>query len=289
MNTIGQTNPTSSTVDVQKKWATDAAGWRKGHDILEAEQGGKRLSSRLIELAGIGPGDAVLDIAGGYGEPSLTAARAVGPNGRVVCIDISGDILAFGRERAVAAGLENVEFIEGDAEKLDFGAEAFDAILSRSGLMFLSDVAGTLKKLRMSLKPGGRLAASVWGPLPTVQMVTAMPVIFKELAVPPPAMEGPGIFALADAHKLAALVTGAGFRDVETGTLTVIYSADTPEQFTEFVWGMAPAMLTDLVNAQPPDVQKRVWDKVTEAYAAFQGTDGRVHTENQAILVSGVR
>lgn len=289
MNITDRPNLTGSSTDTQEKWATDVAGWQKGHDILEAERGGKRLSSRLVELAGIGPGDAVLDIAGGYGEPSLTAARVVGPDGRVVCNDISRDMLAFGRERAAAAGVEDVEFIEGDAEHLDFEAESFDAVLSRSGLMFLSDVAGTLKKLHTFLKPGGRLAASVWGPLPTVQMVTAMPVIFKELAVPPPPMEGPGIFALADADHLASLVEGAGFRDVETETLTVVLETDTPEQFTEFVWGMAPAMLTDLVNAQPPEVQQRVWDKVTEAYATFQDADGRVRTENQAILVSGVK
>jgi len=266
-----------------------AGGWRKSHDILEAEKGGKRLSARLVELAGIGPGDTVLDVAGGYGEPSLTAARAVGSEGRVVCNDISGDMLAFGRERAAAAGIDNVEFVEGDAEHLDFEAESFDAVLSRSGLMLLPDVAGTLKRLHAFLKPGGRLAASVWGPLPTVQMVAAMPVIFEELSVPPPPPGGPGIFALADASHLAALVEGAGFRDVETGSLTVFYETDTPEQFTEFAWGVAPTMLTDLVSAQQPEIQKRVWDKVTEAYAAFQGADGRVHTENQAIWVVGTK
>ncbi|MGH9176041.1 MAG: hypothetical protein ACRD1H_16865, partial [Vicinamibacterales bacterium] len=134
-----------------------------------------------------------------------------------------------------------------------------------------------------------RLAASVWGPLPTVQMVAAMPVIFEELRVSPPPPGGPGIFALADPRHLAALVEGAGFRDVETGTISVVYETDTPEQFTEFAWGLAPAMITDLVRAQPPEVQKRVWDKVTQAYAAFQQADGRVHTENQAIWVVGTK
>ena len=266
-----------------------AEGWRKSYHILETEEGGKRLSTKLVELAGIGPGDTVLDVAGGYGEPSLTAAHAVGPEGRVVCIDISGDMLAFGRERAATAGIDNVEFVESDAEQLDFDTGSFDAVLSRSGLMLIPDVAGTLKLLHAFLKPGGRLAASVWGPLPTVQMVAAMPVIFEELAVPPPPPGGPGIFALADPSHLAALVEDAGFHDVETGALTVVYETDTPEQFTEFIWGVAPVMITDLVSAQPAEVQERVWDKVTERYAAFLDADGRVHTDNQAVWVIGTR
>ena len=78
-------------------------------------------------------------------------------------------MLAVGRERAAAAGISNVEFIEIDAEKLDLDHETFDAVLSRATLMFLPDVAGVLKRLHGFLKPGGRLAASVWGALPVVQ------------------------------------------------------------------------------------------------------------------------
>ena len=57
------------------------------------------------------PGSRVLDVAAGYGEPALTAARKAGPEGRVVATDISAEMLAFGRERAAAAGLGNVEFM----------------------------------------------------------------------------------------------------------------------------------------------------------------------------------
>ena len=286
---IDQSTPTDSTIDAQNKWATDAAGWRKSHGFLESEGGGKRLSARLVELSGIGPGDSVLDVAGGYGEPSLTAARVVGPDGHVICNDISGDMLAFGRERAAVAGLENIEFFERDAEQLEFDPESFDAVLSRSGLMFLSDVQGTLKKFHAFLKPGGRLAASVWGPPPTVQMLAAMPVVFEQLNIAPPPMDGPGTFALADAGKLGDLVDGAGFRDVETGTLTVTYEADSPEEFTVIIWSLAPAMITDLVNAQSPETRQCVLDRVIEAYARFQQPDGRVRTENQAIWVSGTK
>lgn len=109
------------------------------------------------------------------------------------------------------------------------------------------------------------------------------------MSLPPLPPGSPGMFALADASELAAVVERAGFREVETGALTVVYKTDTPEQFTEFAWSMAPAMIIELVRAQPPEVQKRVWNRVTETYQAFQQADGRVRTENQAIWVTSVR
>jgi len=273
-------DPEAFKQQMRAEWRSAAAGWRRRHDVLEAEEGGKRLSTKLVALAGVGPGDSVLDVAGGYGEPSLAAARAVAPGGHVVCTDISPEMLAFGRERAAAAKLDNVEFVERDAEQLDFDRERFDTVLSRCGLMFLPDVAGTLRRLHTFLKPGGRLAASVWGPPPLVPMTTGMWVILDELKLPPPPPGRPGVFALADPAKLAALVAGAGFRDVTTGTIHVVLATDTPEQFTDFARDLAPPAITALVDGQPPQVQERVWEKVTEAYARFQDADGHVRTEN---------
>lgn len=217
-------DPAEFKAKMRTEWRSAATGWRKWHDVVEAEEGGQFHSAKLVELAGIGPGDVVLDVAGGYGEPSLTAARAVGPSGRVVCTDISPEMLAFGQERAAAAGLSNIEFVASDAEQLDFDDGSFDAVLSRAGLMFLPDVAGTLRRLHAFLKPGGRLAASVWGPPAEVQMAAGLPILFEELKLPPPPPGRPGIFALADAERLAALVAGAGFRDVATRTMNVVFA-----------------------------------------------------------------
>ncbi|MGH2615959.1 MAG: class I SAM-dependent methyltransferase, partial [Thermomicrobiales bacterium] len=189
---------------------------------------------------------------------------------------------------AAAAGLDNVEFAASDAEQLDCAEESFDAVLSRAGLMFLPDVAGALKRLHTFLKPGGRLAASVWGPPAAVQMAAGLPILFAELNLPPPPPGRPGIFALADADRLAALVAGAGFHDVQTGTIEVVFATDTPEQFTRFIHDVAPS-INALVDEQPADVQERLWGKVTAGWKAFQDADGRIRTENQAIWVVGIK
>ena len=170
-------------------WQTAAAGWRTWYDVLEAEAAGQAVSRKLVALAGLKPGDTVLDVATGYGEPALTAARAVTPRGRVVATDIAADLLAFGKERANAAGLDNVDFLESDAEALRFEDGSFDAILSRQGLQFLPDVLGTLGRLYVALKRGGRIAAAVWGSPDVVQFALVIPIILRELdlPVPPPA------------------------------------------------------------------------------------------------------
>jgi SAM-dependent methyltransferase len=191
-------------------WQLAAPGWRKWYDVLEADVAGQVVSQTLVELTNLGPGDVVLDVATGYGEPALTAARAVLPGGRVIATDISADLLAFGRERAAEASLDNVEFVESDAEAIRFADETFNAVLWRQGLQFLPDVPGTLRRLHSALSIRGRLAAAVWGPPDTVQFALPIPIIVAQLELPPPPPGQPGPFALADAGKLAQLVAGAG-------------------------------------------------------------------------------
>ena len=281
-------DPAQYKASIRTEWRAAAPGWRAWVEVLEAENGGGAVSRTLIELARIGPGDAVLDVAAGYGEPGLTAARTVAPGGRVVCTDISAEMLAIGRERAAAEGLDNLQFVERDAEELRFEEATFDAVLSRQGLQFLPDVPGVLTRLHGFLKPHGQLAAAVWGPPGTVQFAAPVPVIRAELQLPPPPAGIPGPFALADAGQLVELVEAAGFTDVATGTVTAIYQTGSPELATRWLREVAPPIST-LVDGRPPEVQERVWAKVTQAWAPYTTADGRVRLENQAVWVTGTK
>jgi enediyne biosynthesis protein CalE5 len=281
-------DPAQYKGEIRTEWHRAASGWRDWLDVLEAADGGRLVSRTLVELAGIGPGGAVLDVATGYGEPGLTAARAVGSGGRVVCTDISAAMLRLARERAAADGLDNVEFVEADAEELAFPEASFDAVLSRQGLQFLPDVAGALARLRSFLRPGGRLAAAVWGPAQAVQFAAPVPVIRAELGLPPPPQGIPGPFALADAARLAGLVRSAGFREVATGTVTATYRFASPELATRWLRDVAPP-ITALVAGQPPQVRERVWAAATGAWKPFTTPDGGVRLDNQTLWVTGMR
>ena len=281
-------DPDQYKASIRAEWRAAAPGWWAWVEVLEAEDGGGAVSRTLVELARIGPGDVVLDVAAGYGEPGLTAARTVAPGGRVVCTDISAEMLTLARERAAAEGLDNLQFVERDAEELRFEEASFDAVLSRQGLQFLPDVSGVLSRLHAFLKPRGRLAAAVWGPPGTVQFAAPVPVIRAELQLPPPPAGIPGPFALADAAQLAELVEAAGFTDVQTGTVTAIYQTDSAELATRWLRAVAPP-ISSLVDGRPPEVQDRVWAKVTQAWAPYTTADGRVRLENQAVWVTGTK
>ena len=97
----------------RRDWDEASQGWRDWHELID--RAADHVSEHIVRMARVQPGDRVLDIAAGYGEPALTAAKVVGPRGEVVATDISASMLAYGRERASAAGLENVRFVESDA------------------------------------------------------------------------------------------------------------------------------------------------------------------------------
>src|ERR671915_1443169 len=104
----------SQTVDAvefrdgqRQQWKKGAEGWRKRSDFIDVATA--HVSKRMVELAGVEPGSRVLDVAAGYGEPSLTAAAVAGAKGKVVATDISPEMLAYGRERAAAAGPDDLD------------------------------------------------------------------------------------------------------------------------------------------------------------------------------------
>ena len=116
----------------------------------------------------------------------------------------------------------------------------------------------------------------------------SLAVIVHELKLPPPPPGRPGPFALADASALAGVVAEAGFRDVETGMVTVLYETASPEDFTQWTRDVAPP-IANLVNAAPTEVQERIWRAVTEAWDPLTSADGRVRTENTAIWVAATK
>lgn len=109
---------------------------------------------RLCRRAGIIDGMRVLEIGSGAGDVALTLAELVGPTGKVVGVDVNADILDTARQRAIDAGIQNVEFIASDARDLVF-SDKFDAIVGRFVLMYMADPGEAFATLITHLKPGG--------------------------------------------------------------------------------------------------------------------------------------
>ena len=269
----------------RQQWNSAATGWRKWSELIDGAARG--VSERLVQLAGIEPGSRVLDVAAGYGEPSLTAAGRAGPQGGVVATDISADMLAFGRERATAAGLENIEFVESDAASLAFPDASFDAALSRWGIIFEPDADAAAARVRTFLRPGARMAISSWGPPDEVPFLAIpMRTVMQRLQVPPPPPGTPGPLSRPTPEALGGLLEAGGFSDVELEQAEVAFEWPSPEEFTTFIKEIAPPIRA-LMASHPEEAQEEAWDAITEAIREAAGDAGAVRLSNLALLAAG--
>ena len=260
-----------------------AAGWMKWFHITETSA--QPVSDRMVALAEIGPGSRVLDIATGLGEPALTAARAAGPTGHVLATDLSQDMMSFAAQRAAELGLSNVEFRVMDANAPDLEEAAFDAALSRWGLMFLTELDTTLAAIRRCLKPGGRFVAVVWGDgdgAPTNSLADR--VLSKTLGLPPP-KEGPLTpFALKDTDAFMERIRKAGFRDVSGDWIEVVAEFKSTTEFAEYRRDRAGGIKKHLADLSPAE-QDAAWSEVAKAAERFIEADGGVRMRNRAFCV----
>jgi len=134
-----------------------AARYDLMNDLMSA--GIHRVWKRFtIELSGVRSGHAVLDIAGGTGDLAARFADIVGPGGRVVLADINDSMLKVGRDKLLDHGrMDNLEFVQADAQSLPFPDASFDCVTIAFGLRNVTDKDAALRSMLRVLKPGGRL------------------------------------------------------------------------------------------------------------------------------------
>ncbi len=264
-----------------------AAAWKKW--FLVIERGAQVLSDRMVELAAIGPGDRVLDVATGLGEPAVTAARKVGPGGHVDGVDLSADMLDLARQRVAELGLGNLAFRQVDAGSLDAPPESYDAVLCRWGLMFMGDILVPLRAFHAALKPGGRLVAAVWGPAddaPALSMSSQ--VVLAHLDMPPPD-EGAGTpFGLADMDKLLSDVEAAGFSGVQGEAVPIHFTFESSEEYARMRRERSTPLEARIAHF-PSARRDAAWRAVAQAAETHAGADGIVRMENRAFCVSARR
>ncbi len=135
----------------------------------------------LIARAAFAAGEQVLDVACGTGLVSLAAARAVGPQGRVVGADIAGHMVATARARAAQAGLANARFERMDAEHLELPGAGFDVVTCALGLMYLPEPERAVREMLRMLRPGGRLVLAVWGEGSRCGWAPVFPIVDAEV------------------------------------------------------------------------------------------------------------
>lgn len=197
----------------QADFWTEGAGrdWITYETQLDALFGG--VNKALLQTAAPQGGQMVLDVGCGTGATSREFAKAAGPNGKVQGLDISTTMLEQARITATTAGLENVTFVQADAQTEPLPENRFDHIISRFGVMFFDDPVAALKNIFRSLKQGGNLTMACWGPFKENPWFTLPRRAATDLLGNPPPMNprDPGPFAFADTDYVLNILKDAGF------------------------------------------------------------------------------
>jgi SAM-dependent methyltransferase len=228
----------------------------------------------LITAAAFAPGERVLDIGCGNGLTSRDAARAVGPGGAVLGVDLSGPMLAVAEQLAKEEGLDNVRFERGDAQVHSFAPEGYDLAISRFGVMFFLDPVAAFTNIASALRPGGRAAFLVWQSVAANEWVSAMRealAVGRDLPLPPPGVPSP--FSLADTDFTRHVLTEAGFTDIAFAESTPPWrlGSDADDAYG-FVTGLhvIKMMLEDLDDA----LRAQALDNLRATAAEHETPDG---------------
>jgi ubiquinone/menaquinone biosynthesis C-methylase UbiE len=251
-------------------WASVAPSWERYAEYTDAR--GAAVAARMLELAALGRGERVLELACGAGGVGLTAAGRVGPEGEVVLSDVAPEMAAVAAARA--EGLHNVRTRVLDLDRIDEPDASYDVVVCREGLMFAVDPSGAASEIARVLRPGGRVALAVWGPRrrnPWLHLLFEVAGAHLGEPVPPPGIPGP--FALDDPSRLRDLLAGAGLEGVVVEELsTPLHDPSFEEWLTRRLALAGP--LAGRFAALPPPVRAAIEADLREAVRPFSTPAG---------------
>ncbi len=169
------------------------------------------VADAALARAAARPGEVVLDVGCGFGTTTAALARAVGPAGRVIGLDVSTPMLE--RARARFADLPTIDWVLADAATHAFAPASVDLVFSRFGVMFFGDPAAAFANLRQALRPEGRVAFACWrapdeNPWAQVPLKAASAHLPE---LPRPGPDDPGMFSFGDPARVRRILGQAGF------------------------------------------------------------------------------
>jgi SAM-dependent methyltransferase len=284
--------PVMGTNTEQIQFWNESAGprWVTMQDALDEQIAplGIAAMDRLAPAAG----ERIVDVGCGCGQSSLELARRVAPGGTVTGIDVSQPMLARARQRAGAAGIDNVAFVEADAQSHAFTPGGTDAVFSRFGVMFFEDPTAAFTNLARALRADGRLGFVCWqGPQQNPWMMLPIMAIGQHVALPPPpGPEAPGPLSFADEARVRRILGGAGFSDVALepleATLIVGGGRASLDEAVQFIFGLGAAAAA--LQAATPEQRAAAADAVRETFRPYHGPDG-VRMSGAAWIVTAKR
>jgi SAM-dependent methyltransferase len=249
---------------------------------------GQPVTDALVDYARPQVGMRVLDLASGTGEPAITLATRVGPQGHVTALDLSPDLLEIARNRAQARSITNLSTQQADAHSLPFPDSLFDLATSRFGVMFFRNPLLAMRELRRVLREGARACFLAWGPFDQPYWQSMMGVVHRHVGGPLLQPGGPDPFRFADPGSLSSVLRSAGFTNIEEETKTLPWTW--PGAVDE-VWDQACAVAVPfrpMLDRVPAEMWPRIHADVHSAVEKFVDGDA-IKFGASVVLASGMK
>lgn len=267
----------------KESWNKFSPGWKKWDGLFMDFL--KPMGDEIIQKLDPKNDDVVLDVAAGTGEPGLTIASILN-GGKVFITDLSDDMLEIARENALRREINNIETRACDVCELPFADNTFDAISCRFGFMFFPDMLLASKEMVRVLKPGGRIATSVWNvPEKNFWITAILGTINKKMELPAPPPGAPGMFRCAKDDLISGLFLQAGLKNISVKEVTGKLNCKTTDVYWKAMNEVAAPVVSALSKADEAmkeRIKREVFNVINQEYS-----DGNVLIDSSALVIYG--
>ncbi len=264
-------------------WNKFSPGWKKWDDLFMDFL--KPMGDEIIQQLNPENDDVVLDIASGTGEPGLTIANLV-KNGKVVITDLAEDMVDIARENALLRGINNIETLACDVSEIPFVDNSFDAISCRFGFMFFPDMLLAAKEMARVLKPGGRIATSVWNvPEKNFWITAMMGTINQHIELPAPLPGAPGMFRCSKEGLMADIFRQAGLKNISVTEVKSKMNCGNASVYWNVMTEVAAPVVAALGNADnllQEKIRSEVYQAVNRKYP-----DQHIRVDASSLVIYG--